>query len=1395
MCSASQKSLRPKSSAKRNHGGLGAGPQENRSVKVNWFEDLAGLEEQMSLSVVAGQIDASIKHEWALDLSRKVLEPGNGLELSEALVDLWKSKGEEDWSVDTSKVLSFLCERIVELLRFVLDYTCEIIDRQLVPSNLIRELRPFVDKQDKPNEEAEQLRVCFGVIYLVFLDPEQVRCIFRPFQEQVCILQGSKDFALSKAAEKVFGLLVGETEFTNSNPDLIWKTVQALLSADYGHYWDLGYRLWVRWTSKLKLSNNENFQGLLASEEYWKMLQKGINASSNDHKKYCLTVLKRSIQQTTVDIDSDNMRWEVKRSDEYVSEWQRFTTLLEIISIDTSLHQTEDSASDLRYMMSTKSVIPPVWTTCLLSAGLGSSMESIRRFVAKVLLSMPTEDLVLFEYQPDFLCQVFFPHVMMASYFMLEHKNDGGYYCPHAESLCEFASELFRTLSDERCTAHLTCLLEFYTEEKYTFDPARIYLLRGVELGLSGRYVVSQKNVELLAGLTTNITETKVRAQHMFVMFISLLNCTEANILFSELWFRALNGFFKNNVDFLHLVWDQTARTIKSHTDGESKLLNTAELDTPFKAELYCRVASEENGVGFVRNLSLEDTCKAVNLGLPACTKVINTEEVYSRVCAMIESDITQFSGQLSETVYRAAQRLKVKPSVDLKVGAVFTKQDYKSINSMLRTINLSNVRDDLSLSEVWPIFESRYRGKSDLETRAEREGSIAKVYELLSGKNLKDADADYANILETASDHFSSAAAPCRYAICRFLNKLMPQLQELPSNTALILETLWNGMIDERLMANERYLHHEYIELAFSSKIVEDAREDEHLREVLENLAESLISQSYARRGILPKLAECLYKNRPQEWIVRVFAAIYTFQQLDNNVFKLETIMADYLDSRLTDEGIVADTYYTSYGIPERSSKAIAAAYLSSLSKGHEELFDHIMGSEKYSVIAAVKRNDEREERVRIRAYQILLMLQPHLTADKMATALHEWLLPAVDSETSPSVRVYVEWISCRILMQMFDEVEEDVLLPLEKSEDQPRILASFQRMALILARNLRKTESVEVASDFYRAFLLRVIPLATSNRAAVRHSAVMMLYAVHVELSSSECSDEFKAYLSDLVSTVRNIAHNAEAVESFKYFRSGDQTLWDLENDYTLVGICGGVVARVYDHYYAMLKPWELRKYVPDVESLLIPVGKMDSVIWTVPVSKTVEKAFTAGTSTQLQTKSGAWNIESDIDNNERQIKRGELIVLASLVDKAPNLGGICRLSDVLGAQLLCLNDLTVARNPQFKTVAVTADQWMPMKEVKADEIIPFMKHMKQNGYTLIGLEQTDKSVELNRDLEFPRKSLLLLGREKEGIPGDLLAELDFCVEIKQVGMIRSMNIQTATAVVVQAYSSQHC
>lgn len=165
-------------------------------------------------------------------------------------------------------------------------------------------------------------------------------------------------------------------------------------------------------------------------------------------------------------------------------------------------------------------------------------------------------------------------------------------------------------------------------------------------------------------------------------------------------------------------------------------------------------------------------------------------------------------------------------------------------------------------------------------------------------------------------------------------------------------------------------------------------------------------------------------------------------------------------------------------------------------------------------------------------------------------------------------------------------------------------------------------------------------------------------------------------------------------------------------------------------------------------------------------------------------------------DVENRtpNSTVRRSELIVVASMVDKAPNLGGICRLCDVLGVGLMTVHDIRVKQHPQFKNVAVTADRWMPIEAVAIEDIVRYMRSKKREGYTLIGLEQTDKSVKLDNHYQFPPKSLILLGTEAEGIPGYMLSELDLCLEIKQSGVIRSMNIQTATAVIVHSYSAQH-
>jgi tRNA guanosine-2'-O-methyltransferase len=48
-------------------------------------------------------------------------------------------------------------------------------------------------------------------------------------------------------------------------------------------------------------------------------------------------------------------------------------------------------------------------------------------------------------------------------------------------------------------------------------------------------------------------------------------------------------------------------------------------------------------------------------------------------------------------------------------------------------------------------------------------------------------------------------------------------------------------------------------------------------------------------------------------------------------------------------------------------------------------------------------------------------------------------------------------------------------------------------------------------------------------------------------------------------------------------------------------------------------------------------------------------------------------------------------------------------------------------------------------------------------------------------------------VLGAERTGMPADVLVECDECVEIRQWGSTRSMNVQTAAATVLYEWRRQ--
>jgi len=134
-------------------------------------------------------------------------------------------------------------------------------------------------------------------------------------------------------------------------------------------------------------------------------------------------------------------------------------------------------------------------------------------------------------------------------------------------------------------------------------------------------------------------------------------------------------------------------------------------------------------------------------------------------------------------------------------------------------------------------------------------------------------------------------------------------------------------------------------------------------------------------------------------------------------------------------------------------------------------------------------------------------------------------------------------------------------------------------------------------------------------------------------------------------------------------------------------------------------------------------------------------------------LQKKIIPWqNLVPDECDLEDQVRTGnggkkELILVGSLIDKATNLGGICRTCEIFGVKELVLSSLRTTEDKLFRELAVTADKWLSIKEVPAKSLTAYLLEMKLEGYSLVGIEQTANSQQLNK-FEFPAKSVLVLG-----------------------------------------------
>lgn len=157
-------------------------------------------------------------------------------------------------------------------------------------------------------------------------------------------------------------------------------------------------------------------------------------------------------------------------------------------------------------------------------------------------------------------------------------------------------------------------------------------------------------------------------------------------------------------------------------------------------------------------------------------------------------------------------------------------------------------------------------------------------------------------------------------------------------------------------------------------------------------------------------------------------------------------------------------------------------------------------------------------------------------------------------------------------------------------------------------------------------------------------------------------------------------------------------------------------------------------------------------------------------------------------------REIDKIPIIVVLDNIRSGMNVGSVFRTSDAFKVEKLYLCGITAT--PPHKEIlktAIGASQSVDWeyKEVVKDAIT----ELSQKGYTIIGIEQTNRSMLIDSYVvDVDSKYALVLGNEVDGISDEIMELIDVAIEIPQFGTKHSLNVSVCGGIVLWHFAKAY-
>ena len=143
----------------------------------------------------------------------------------------------------------------------------------------------------------------------------------------------------------------------------------------------------------------------------------------------------------------------------------------------------------------------------------------------------------------------------------------------------------------------------------------------------------------------------------------------------------------------------------------------------------------------------------------------------------------------------------------------------------------------------------------------------------------------------------------------------------------------------------------------------------------------------------------------------------------------------------------------------------------------------------------------------------------------------------------------------------------------------------------------------------------------------------------------------------------------------------------------------------------------------------------------------------------------------------------RMGDLTVLIEGVNKPHNLSAIIRTCDAAGvfqANFICDN----SKVKTFNSTAQGSQKWVKLRN--HESYSKATNTLRKEGFKLYGTSLNENSIDY-RDLDFTKNTCFVLGAEKWGLSKELIDQVDESIYIPMNGMVQSLNVSVAGAILL--------